>query len=268
MENYINLLQSIRFSFRKYGKYKAFDNNEFYTITCRGEQVYYILSGEAEIYLNNSVFKMFPHHIYYFPKGTVFRAKIVEEIDYYYICFDLPIEVKCLLDTVYIPDTVDCTKENKNFLKYISDFCDDTTPELSHFMKANACMQLVMSELIKDVEFSDEKTRRISAVLEYIEKNIREKISIKELAKSVNLCEAYFSTVFKESVGLSPKQYILKKKIDLAVDLLHDNRYTIGDVSKKVGFDDSLYFSRVFKEKTGMSPYQFKKIIEQKVMLP
>lgn len=268
MENYMNLLQSVKFVFKKHGYYKALLKKEGYTITCRDEQMYCFVSGQAEAYVSNYTVKMYPGHIYYFPKGTIIRAKIIEEVDYCFIGFDFPLEVKSLLVPLKLPHDVDCTGELAYLTDHFCKFCNNQKPDLSQIIKGNACMQRILAELVKDVEFGDDKTRRMATVLAYIEDHISEKIAIKELAESMNLCEAYFSSLFKETVGMSPKQYILKKKVDFAIVLMHDDRYTIGEVAKKVGFTDNLYFSRVFKEKTGFSPYQFKKLINDGEMIP
>lgn len=268
MENYMNLLQSVKFVFKKHGKYKAMFKNDVYTITCRDEQMYCFVSGQAEAYVGNNTLEMYPGHIYYFPKGTLIRAKIIKEVDYCFIGFDFPLEVKSLLVPLKLPNDVDCTGELAYLPEHFCEFCNNQEPDLSQMIKANACMQRILAELIKDIELGNDKTRRLATILAYIEDNISEKISIKELADSMNLCEAYFSCLFKETVGMSPKQYVLKKKIDFAIDLMHDDGYTIGEVAAMVGFSDNLYFSRVFKEKTGFSPYQFKKLISDGEMIP
>lgn len=264
----MNLLQSVKFAFKKHGRYIALLKNDLYTITCRDEQMYCFISGQAEAYVSNYAVKMYPGHIYYFPKGTLIRAKIIEEVDYCFVGFDFPLEVKSLLVPIKLPHDVDCTGELAYLTEHFCEFCKNQNLDLSQIIKGNACMQRILAELVKNIEFGNDKTRRMAVVLAYIEDHISEKIGIKELADSMNLCEAYFSCLFKETVGMSPKQYVLKKKIDFAIVLMHDERYTIGEVARMVGFSDNLYFSRVFKEKTGMSPNQFKKLINDGEMIP
>lgn len=264
----MNLLQSVKFAFKKHGRYKALLKNDLYTITCRDEQLYSFISGQAEAYVSNYAVKMYPGHIYYFPKGTLIRAKIIEEVDYCFVGFDFPLEVKSLLVPIKLPHDVDCTGELAYLTEHFCEFCKNQNPDLSQIIKGNACMQRILAELVKNIEFGNDKTRRMAVVLAYIEDHISEKIGIKELADSMNLCEAYFSCLFKETVGMSPKQYVLKKKIDFAIVLMNDERYTIGEVARMVGFSDNLYFSRVFKEKTGMSPNQFKKLINDGEIIP
>lgn len=64
---------------------------------------------------------------------------------------------------------------------------------------------------------------------------------------------AWFIRSFKQYVGLSPARYIQSLRIVNAQRLLERTKYSIGEVSEIVGYDNPLYFSRVFKE-TGLSP--------------
>lgn len=69
----------------------------------------------------------------------------------------------------------------------------------------------------------------------------------------------YSGISFKQYVGLSPARYIQSLRIVNAQRLLERTKYSIGEVSEIVGYDNPLYFSRVFKKETGLSPAQYRK---------
>lgn len=56
-------------------------------------------------------------------------------------------------------------------------------------------------------------------------------------------------------------QYILSKRIYNAEILLQNPRYNIAEISRIIGYDNSLYFSRIFKKAKGMSPSEYRKNI-------
>ena len=60
-------------------------------------------------------------------------------------------------------------------------------------------------------------------------------------------------------MGMSPKQYILEKKIARAKEFLDATEASILEISNSVGFLDPLYFSRIFKKKVGVGPEEYRK---------
>jgi len=97
---------------------------------------------------------------------------------------------------------------------------------------------------------------RIETINTFIEKNKERSIYVDELANLLNLSTAYFKTWFKENVGVSPKDYINRKKIAQAkVDLKHVKNVT--KVAYNLGFGSSQYFATVFKKYTGTSPSRY-----------
>ncbi|MBL4644184.1 MAG: helix-turn-helix transcriptional regulator, partial [Flavobacteriaceae bacterium] len=90
----------------------------------------------------------------------------------------------------------------------------------------------------------------------FIEKNKERSIYVDELASLLNLSTAYFKTWFKENVGISPKNYINRKKIAQAkIDLKQIKNVT--HVAYNLGFGSSQYFATIFKKYTGMSPSRY-----------
>ena len=81
---------------------------------------------------------------------------------------------------------------------------------------------------------------------------------IKDYADMCNMSESYFSHVFTEIVGVSPKKYIINAKIEMAKDLLRDTDFSIAQISGISGFNDQNYFSRMFKKYLNESPSSYR----------
>jgi len=67
-------------------------------------------------------------------------------------------------------------------------------------------------------------------------------------------------------MGLSPKEYILTNKMNLAKQLLYQTDLSIKEISVEIGYDDQLYFSRIFRKRTGYTPSEYKRILREKNM--
>jgi YesN/AraC family two-component response regulator len=104
----------------------------------------------------------------------------------------------------------------------------------------------------------------ISKAVDYIHSHFRsENIDIHKLSKMCYMSDAYFRKIFKQNFDLSPKQYIINLRLELATQLLQSQFYSISEITSKAGFSDSKYFSKIFKKHFGMSPREFQKNSEK-----
>lgn len=93
-----------------------------------------------------------------------------------------------------------------------------------------------------------------------ISKSVHEKISISELASSVNLSTRQLSRKFSSEVGCSISTYIQNERIAEAKNLLIYSDLKSIDIASYLYFCSESYFCKVFKDKTGLSPNQFRQL--------
>jgi AraC-like DNA-binding protein len=98
----------------------------------------------------------------------------------------------------------------------------------------------------------------VRKAIDYIKTNYYNKISINELASLIGIDRIYLSSLFKESVSLSPQMYLLHYRMDRASDLLNNQQLSISDISHSVGYKDPLLFSKMFKKVKGVSPSHYR----------
>ena len=99
---------------------------------------------------------------------------------------------------------------------------------------------------------------KIKVVLKYIENNYMNKISIADIATTVDFSESHFMRYFKETMGTSFVDYLRDYRLTMASRLLTTSDSAILDIASETGFDNLSYFNRVFKKKYGMTPRQFR----------
>ena len=108
---------------------------------------------------------------------------------------------------------------------------------------------------------STEKLKKIPIrSMEYINKNYSREIDILTLAQMEKMGLTQFRSIFKKHTGMSPLDYIISKRINLACRLLNQTNLDISQIAERVGYMDQYYFGRIFKKKMGISPgrYRFK----------
>ncbi|MDO5550738.1 MAG: helix-turn-helix transcriptional regulator, partial [Lachnospiraceae bacterium] len=59
-------------------------------------------------------------------------------------------------------------------------------------------------------------------------------------------------------LGVSPQQYLLQYRLDMACQLLRTTELPIQDIAKRIGYDNQLTFSKMFKKKYEVSPKQYR----------
>ena len=91
-----------------------------------------------------------------------------------------------------------------------------------------------------------------------METDYHKPLSVADIAAQMGFDRCYFSTLFKESVGVSPHTYLTSLRIRKACALLGDTNATVAQVAESVGLDPR-NFSRLFKKETGKTPNAYKK---------
>ncbi|GGD79525.1 AraC family transcriptional regulator [Paenibacillus nasutitermitis] len=93
--------------------------------------------------------------------------------------------------------------------------------------------------------------------IEFFKTHYSEKISVEQVAASLQLDRKYISALFKKATGLPPQQYLLQYRMERAEEMLVKGIYTIGEVARSVGYQDALHFSKMFKKVKGASPKHY-----------
>jgi transcriptional regulator GlxA family with amidase domain len=103
---------------------------------------------------------------------------------------------------------------------------------------------------------------RISRVLIHIEKHYAEDLTLTSLAKLANMSKSSLLREFRKTTGLTPFDFVIKRRIRASRELLEDKSLKIYEVANSAGFRDSNYFSRKFRETFGLSPKDFRKTLK------
>ncbi|MCX8130734.1 MAG: AraC family transcriptional regulator [Clostridia bacterium] len=93
----------------------------------------------------------------------------------------------------------------------------------------------------------------------FINNNFEREISLSDIAKFVFLSPSYFTRAFKEEMGISPINYLLKVRVGRAKELLKETDLKISDIALNVGFSNQQRFNEIFKKYSGYTPLQYRK---------
>jgi len=113
-------------------------------------------------------------------------------------------------------------------------------------------VQLVLTS--KEYDSRMKNLKRFNCILEYIENNYSERITIDQVCSMVNMSRFHFCRVFKSITAKSLGEYLNLLRINKSEAILKDSSLNITEAAMACGFDDMNYFSRMFKKYKKISP--------------
>ncbi|MGD1712321.1 AraC family transcriptional regulator [Dapis sp. BLCC M172] len=97
----------------------------------------------------------------------------------------------------------------------------------------------------------------LNQVIEYIQANLHQNLTLTELAAIAKVSPNYFATQFKKSIGITPHQYVIGQRVAKAKQLLLKGKLTLAEIAIKVGFADQSHLTYHFKKAMGVTPKKF-----------
>lgn len=94
---------------------------------------------------------------------------------------------------------------------------------------------------------------------EFLEADLGGNPAILDLARQCDLSASYFAEAFKKTTGISPHQWLLKRRIERAKSMLREANSTLASIAAECGFFDQSHFSRVFTRQEGCGPKEWRR---------
>ncbi len=211
-------------------------------------------SDKNYIFSNGKVLRTRGNAFFYLPKGSSYRVESITHGDCYAINFDADISDE--------PFAVDFRNPEPLFklFKTATKLFRERVP----FFEVE--IRSVVYELLLRLKEEQEKRyvpeaheRLLLPALERIHAEFtRNELAVGELAALCGISDAYFRRLFAGKYGLSPKEYIIKLRMDLAKMLLSSGDLSVSETASFCGYAEPCHFSREFARHVGVSPKAYK----------
>ena len=133
------------------------------------------------------------------------------------------------------------------------------TDNLEKMMRVDGCLRYLLSYFFRGFREWNLEMLRFHDVLEYVNENLHQPITVRDLANFKNFNVVYFSNLFSKYFGVSPKQYLINRRIAQAQKLLIQTEMSVKEICYEVGFQTESYFIRKFTKMLGLTPMQYRK---------
>jgi AraC-like DNA-binding protein len=197
----------------------------------------------------------------YIAPGIAYEITTPDSLNYIsgVICYGMMADIfasSCAAFRTHIslrPEVIDAFNDVIDIMDELDTKLEDTNRIASAFYK------LFIELVFAPIHTVETKSSIIAQkIKQYIETNIDSDISVTSIAKQFYLSETHVIRIFREKFGVTPKQYILKAKIDASKILLLDTSLQIKEIAMTYHFADSYHFSHTFKRFMGVSPEKFR----------
>ena len=133
---------------------------------------------------------------------------------------------------------------------------DDRTNAVLYLRRAeNFLKPAAQSEVSRTVNSGPRLTAwQRRRVLEHIEANLATPLRNRELAALVDFSEFHFNVAFRNSLGTSPHEFLIRRRIERAQQLMLSTEMPLCDIAAECGLADQAHLSRLFRKVVGETP--------------
>jgi len=170
--------------------------------------------------------------------GIVYLETDLALPDYYRMVADDPLAVRSIIERIIKLHALGGEKRRLNALARLYD------------------MLSICSDYSVQADSDMARYGHIRSAVEYLEEHLfDESLTVEKLSAISGLSGVSFREIFKKAMGMTPRKYIISKRMEQARSMLESDGFAlVKDVAEMVGYTDPLYFSRVYKEYFGISP--------------
>jgi len=130
---------------------------------------------------------------------------------------------------------------------------------------ANGLFGSLLGRVARKLHYSEEvavkkrpNKESVHLAIRYMEENYLSDVNLTILSNLTHLNAYHFIHVFKQETGMSPIQYLIRYRIEVAKKYLETTRLPMVEIADKVGYKSETYFQNLFKKMTGISPGQYR----------
>jgi AraC-like DNA-binding protein len=99
---------------------------------------------------------------------------------------------------------------------------------------------------------------RLKRAIDYVEAHLAEPVSLADVAYAAGLTRMHFAAQFRAATGLRPHEYLLRRRVERAQEMLAGSHVSVVDVALSVGFQTQSHFTSVFKTYVGQPPHAWR----------
>ena len=234
---------------------------------------HYIISGKGVLHVNNKDLTQTDEYQVLAGQGFLIEPNYVatyyadqhEPWEYTWIEFDGLRAAELIKEAglsatspVFCPISEEAGQQLQNRMLYIVEH------HIENSLFFIGCLYMILDSLVQGSanrwQIQGGKLSRFYSqeAISFIEQHYASQITVEDMAKKCNLDRSYFGKVFKDTMGQSPQEFLIRYRMNKASTLLTMTDLSINTISIQVGYPNQLHFSRSFKKIYVVSPMTYR----------
>ena len=217
----------------------------------------YILDGEGEITINKKTFPLKKESTIILKSGTPhsITQKSDKPLSKLWISFSNSYYITYMLENYRLKSGVYQINNEQNFKNLVQLAKTQKDYSLLFFV-ANNIHEIITRTALLNKQIVETSAVSIKIKLDSL---AYEKYSLTDIAKEMGMSFSSFSRIFRETYNISPGQYVINIKLEIAKSLLSSSNILIKNISNLLNFTDEYYFTHYFTKKVGLTPSEYRK---------
>ena len=157
--------------------------------------------------------------------------------------------------------------ESEELYRIVKDMMEHNTFGLSHDLRRNGQLGVFLSIIANGTQVAENEEDRaniyVRKAVSFIQSNYCNPIKVTDVANYVCINRSYLYTLFHNSMGMSPQQFLAAFRITKASELLQLTALPVESIALSCGYQDPLVFTKAFKQMKKMSPTNYRKQMQR-----
>lgn len=230
--------------------------------------IHVVLGGKGIFRCKGKTYTLDKGHIFFLPPGveTYYEADKQDPWYYAWIAFHGTFAGELMKKAGLTEDhPVIGVRDADKIGQMIRDTVNFPEVDAHDFLMRRGMLSLILAKVIEESDSELQSGTDLYSLsyadyaIRYIQLHFQEKIRIGKLAEHIGISRSYLVKVMKETIGMSPQEYLMKVRMEFAAHCIVHSEDSIRDVALRCGYEDSLAFSKAFKAYYGMNPTEARK---------
>lgn len=216
----------------------------------------YLETGSITYFFENKTYRSQAGNVLVLPKGVIYCGQKNTELNSYYV-IDFHTDPENGLTDLELPYLLPGNVSIPGL--FIQCEQNWISGSIHSKLQCRSILYAILSELMADQTKKTRTSAFAEEILIYLQKHYTDpELCVRKLSTGFHLSESQMRRLFQQTVGMSPMQYILSLRLELAQNLLMHDALPVSAVASRCGFTSESYFSRIFKQRIGVPPSRFR----------
>jgi len=277
-------IYGFRFELKNIAYLRFSNDSEYNDIVSPYSRIYYVTKGKGHVLIGHQTIQLEAGNLYLIPSLEHCSYFFQQNLEHIYIHFKASTENgMSIYNLISFQHRTEASELNKMLFYRLLEINPglelphhdpniyQTKPWMDkkpvynfpgHQLESEAIIQQLISGFISGyspINMNLNLKYKLQEILTFIHSNLQNDIRITQLAEISCLSKDHFTRIFKQIFGISPVEFIIRKRIEKSQYLLLTTNWTIARIIEETNFKNPPYFSRMFKKYTSLTPGEYRR---------